>query len=143
MDMCYDGALVMPSSFAMMDEEEMMYLDGCASGWVSFKSVSAAYNSHCVAGSALHFGAVGLGVGYAAFSTILGAAKFNLLGALMGAAIGAAGGIVAGSIVWAWGTKFHDCANELLKKKGTSAWSKGCKVKWYNIGVDFYYSISY
>ena len=30
MEMCYDGALVMPSRYAMMDEEEMMYLDGGA-----------------------------------------------------------------------------------------------------------------
>lgn len=28
MDMCYDGALVMPSSYAVMDEEEMMYVEG-------------------------------------------------------------------------------------------------------------------
>lgn len=28
MDMCYDGALVMPSNYAVMDEEEMMYVDG-------------------------------------------------------------------------------------------------------------------
>ena len=28
MEMTYDGALVMPSSFAMMDEEEMMYVEG-------------------------------------------------------------------------------------------------------------------
>lgn len=28
MEMCYDGALVMPSSYAMMNEEEMMYLEG-------------------------------------------------------------------------------------------------------------------
>lgn len=28
MEMCYSGALVMPSSYAMMDEEEMMYLEG-------------------------------------------------------------------------------------------------------------------
>ena len=28
MEMCYDGALVMPSSYAMMDEEEMMYVEG-------------------------------------------------------------------------------------------------------------------
>lgn len=30
MEMCYDGALVMPSSYAMMDEEEMMYVEGGA-----------------------------------------------------------------------------------------------------------------
>lgn len=28
MDMCYDGALVMPSSYAVMDEEEMTYVEG-------------------------------------------------------------------------------------------------------------------
>ena len=28
MEMCYDGALVMPSNYAMMDEEEMMYVEG-------------------------------------------------------------------------------------------------------------------
>ncbi len=31
MDMCYDGVLVMPSDCAIVDEEEMMYLDGGAS----------------------------------------------------------------------------------------------------------------
>lgn len=30
MEMTYGGALVMPSSYAMMDEEEMMYLEGGA-----------------------------------------------------------------------------------------------------------------
>ena len=28
MDMCYDGALVLPSSYAIMDEEEMCYIEG-------------------------------------------------------------------------------------------------------------------
>lgn len=28
MDMCYDGALVLPSSYAVMKEEEMTYLEG-------------------------------------------------------------------------------------------------------------------
>lgn len=28
MEMCYDGALVMPSSYAVMDEEEMYYVEG-------------------------------------------------------------------------------------------------------------------
>ena len=30
MDMCYDGTLVMPSSYAVMDEDEMSFTDG---GW--------------------------------------------------------------------------------------------------------------
>jgi len=28
MEMCYDGALVMPSNYAVMDEEEMTYVEG-------------------------------------------------------------------------------------------------------------------
>ena len=28
MEMCYDGTLVMPSSYAVMDEEEMTYVEG-------------------------------------------------------------------------------------------------------------------
>lgn len=30
MEICYDGTLVMPSSYAVMDEEEMTYVEG---GW--------------------------------------------------------------------------------------------------------------
>ena len=28
MEMCYDGVLVMPSNYAVMDEEEMTYVEG-------------------------------------------------------------------------------------------------------------------
>ena len=28
MEMCYDGALVMPSSYAIMDNDEMTYVEG-------------------------------------------------------------------------------------------------------------------
>ena len=28
MEMCYDGTLVLPSSYAVMDEEEMTYVEG-------------------------------------------------------------------------------------------------------------------
>ena len=31
MDMSYDGTLVLPSSYAVMDEEEMSYVEG---GWI-------------------------------------------------------------------------------------------------------------
>jgi len=30
MEMCYDGALVMPNSYAVMNEDEMMYIEGGA-----------------------------------------------------------------------------------------------------------------
>lgn len=30
MDMCYDGALVLPSSYAVMNENEMSYTEGAS-----------------------------------------------------------------------------------------------------------------
>lgn len=40
MELCYDGALVLPSSYAVMDEEEMTYLEGG-----SKKDILEAHNS--------------------------------------------------------------------------------------------------
>lgn len=39
MEICYDGALVMPSSYAVMNEEEMTYVEG---GWYIPRGVAAA-----------------------------------------------------------------------------------------------------
>ena len=36
MEMCYDGALVMPSSYAVMNEEEMTYVEGGGAITVKF-----------------------------------------------------------------------------------------------------------
>lgn len=33
MEMCYNGALVMPSNYAVVDSNEMEYIDGGANGW--------------------------------------------------------------------------------------------------------------
>lgn len=49
MEMCYDGALVMPSSFAMMNEDEMTYVYGG-----KFYGVNAYTGS-----AALYFGVAG------------------------------------------------------------------------------------
>ncbi|MCM1499741.1 MAG: hypothetical protein NC124_14865 [Clostridium sp.] len=40
MEMCYDGALVMPSSYAVMDEEEMTYVEGGL--FIKYAQVAAA-----------------------------------------------------------------------------------------------------
>lgn len=53
MEMCYDGALVMPNNYAVVDEEEMTYVDGGAkkyigtisSGWCNTLAAAA-----CVVG---------------------------------------------------------------------------------------------
>lgn len=39
MEMCYDGALVMPSRYAVMNEDEMTYVEG---GWYIPRGVAAA-----------------------------------------------------------------------------------------------------
>lgn len=42
MEMCYDGALVMPSSYAVMDEEEMTYVEGgSVLAKVSYRDITA------------------------------------------------------------------------------------------------------
>lgn len=143
MEMCYDGALVMPSSYALMDEEEMTYVEGGVTGVRSFSTVGSAYSAYSSAGSQLHWLALGLGISVAVTGTGIGGLVGNIPGAVIGAVIGAVGGIVAGSIVWGWGTTMHNCANDLYKKKGTNAWNKPCKVRWKSIGCDFYYTIQY
>lgn len=46
MEMCYDGTLVMPSSYAVMDEEEMTYVEwGGALQIVDYHSVSLVVNA--------------------------------------------------------------------------------------------------
>ncbi|MFR3037944.1 MAG: hypothetical protein ACLTLY_03975 [Agathobacter rectalis] len=47
MELCYDGALVLPSSYAVMDEEEMTYSEGggrrtCKSGWAAAVALTSA-----------------------------------------------------------------------------------------------------
>ena len=70
MDMCYDGTLVMPSSYAVMDEEEMSYLEGGLSGvkkrvrayGIEVELNSTRANQFCVGLSAVYY-AVGTAIG--------------------------------------------------------------------------------
>ncbi len=47
--MCYDGALVMPSSYAVMDEEEMTYVEGGA--WSTYTGNYAIIGITCMLGA--------------------------------------------------------------------------------------------
>ena len=53
MDMCYDGALVMPCSYAVMEQNEMMYVEG--GGKINTSIVSAVID---VAIAATGFGGI-------------------------------------------------------------------------------------
>lgn len=52
MEMCYDGTLVMPSSFIQMDSEEMEYTEGGASAaeWAFGIACGLIANAICAAG---------------------------------------------------------------------------------------------
>ena len=43
--MCYDGALVMPSSYAVMNEEEMTYVEGGGSITINRTTINRAFAS--------------------------------------------------------------------------------------------------
>lgn len=74
MEMCYDGALVMPSSYAVMDEEEMMYVEGGFS-WSQAKTlalgvlavVGACNTIMTMFNNAVKYGAAIKGISEAAF----------------------------------------------------------------------------
>ena len=77
MEMCYDGTLVMPSSYAVMDEEEMTYVEG---GWC-IENKLWGYNIYlthkerqCLTAGQAIAGLASVGVGtaaLAAFATIV------------------------------------------------------------------------
>lgn len=57
MELCYEGGLVMPSSYAMMDEEEMTYVEGghSISTWI----VGALIDTACALMGIWHVSAIG------------------------------------------------------------------------------------
>lgn len=62
MELCYDGALVMPSSYAVMDEEEMMYVEGgigveavCAIITTALAAGGATYGAGMAVGERLYY----------------------------------------------------------------------------------------
>ena len=50
MEICYDGALVMPKNYAVVDEEEMTYVDGGVSAKVRWYGVDIHYTSRDLQG---------------------------------------------------------------------------------------------
>lgn len=98
MEMCYNGALMMPSSYAMMDEEEMMYVDGGWSGSVFAANLKGAYNNYKTAKKALLAGGLTLGaIAKTASSTVT--AIYMSYGAAITGTAAAIGGFVVGLIV--------------------------------------------
>lgn len=97
MELCYEGGLVMPSSYAMMDEDEMAYVEGGA----AFSAQRLANNLYTLYN---YWGALGLTasmvycIGFCAYATIV--ARFSWVGTRLGA-IGGFVGAVIGAVVGA------------------------------------------
>ena len=107
MEMCYSGVLVMPSSYAVMDEVEMTYLEGGATYVRDALIVAASYdqaseNAKALAGLAL------------VSATVAGA----YVGGSIGALIGAIGGMIAGSVMWGWSASCSMASVEASRYSG-------------------------
>ncbi|MCI9370376.1 MAG: hypothetical protein HFH65_08685 [Lachnospiraceae bacterium] len=88
MEMCYDGTLVMPSSYIAMDEEEMTYVEGGGTIKLNF---SRDFLRDCLTATLSGVTAIVCG--------IIGTVAGGPLGCIIGGGIGAAlGWIIGGSI---------------------------------------------
>ena len=104
MEMCYAGALVMPNNYAVVDEDEMMYVDGgltASLGEINIRLNSA--NLLCVAGDA-----VSVAMAFGGGVTIVGAIA------------GAIGGWYFTSTIYYIEQAHNQCA-KLINKYGRSA----------------------
>ena len=88
MDMCYDGALVLPSSYAVMNEEEMTYMEGGIR--VSKYSSGKLFDTYRVHFTASECSKIAL-----AYGVISGVA--SIIGALTGPIGAIAGGVTVGA----------------------------------------------
>ena len=71
MVMAYDGALVMPSNYAVMEQEEMTYVEGGFSDTIFRNNLKGAWNSCSAASKALRAGGLTWGtICTAAFSSV-------------------------------------------------------------------------
>lgn len=96
MEMCYDGALVMPSSYAVMDEEEMMYLEG---GGTVTLVMSVEFLRDCITATlsaVVSIACAGIGIAVGGW---IGGKIGKSVGSVVGGALGAAiGWIIGGSV---------------------------------------------
>lgn len=104
MEMCYEGALSLPCSYAVMNEEEMTYVNGGftfkASSKRFYKRASLAAKDYAKCSDILRTFALGLIVSGAT----AGAMGAHIFGAVVGTLAGAAGS----AYLWAWSA---ECAH--------------------------------
>lgn len=91
MKMCYDGALAMPSSYVVMNEEEMTYVEGGKTRAMYNVSCNVARNYFNGMRIQCRAGAIAAGAGSIA------AAAVPIVQILLGV-----GGFIASSVLWSW-----------------------------------------
>ena len=105
MEMCYDGTLVMPSSYAVMDEEEMTYVE-----WgIKFSKTLTGYKITLSArncGDLVALAAAG-SVSMSTVSAVLGLSGVGITGAI---ALAIAGGVVGVGSAYMWLCSNHNGA---------------------------------
>ena len=105
MEMCYDGVLAMPSSYALMDEEEMSYVEGGMSLKEALQWVGVAVLGGIVY-DVLKIAAIKVG----AWAALNAAAVITVVS--RGAAIALLAGIVA-----CYGYAIYKTYNSLMKRR--------------------------
>lgn len=91
MEMCYDGALVMPSHYAVMDEDEMMYVEG----GISYSKTSTGYKIILSAKNCGDLAALAAGgsISSGTVSAVLGLSGVGIPGAIVCAVLGGVAGV--------------------------------------------------
>ncbi len=132
MEMCYGGALVMPSSYVLMDEEEMTYVEG---GVYISNSTLRNVTYACFFAAAINpIGATLIGLGVHKIYTIL-AAGVAKIAAKLGAVsrvLGIVFGVIGVAAVLGMG---YNIADALIQGKGINI---GVKKTWFGMpyGID-------
>ena len=92
MDMCYDGTLVLPSSFIKMDEHEMSYIEGGVSAKVRWYGVDIHFTSRALNGISIAL-ATGSGASWLAAElsapTVVGGIGWGVIAAGLATCAGA------------------------------------------------------
>ena len=120
MDICYDGALVMPSNFVAIESDEMEYVDG--GFYIPYTTIRSFVLTCCIN----PIGATLIGIACSKLAGLI-TAKAAILGAKIGAfggpVVAAVSGIVSAAI---GGAAAWTIARAVIERKG--------------IGVDLVYS---
>ena len=120
MEICYDGALVMPKNYAVVNEEEMTYVEGGISvGPIyandaadMYKAVRSAANGIyvCAVGVALSGSLLGAVVG--AYIGLHGGPLGAAIGGCVGALIGSVTSVIGGCLMYSWASAYDTAADQ-------------------------------